>query len=213
MPKDGTVAILHALGSNLVESGQIRRMESVAREIRRSHLGAALALWLQNVPTEHALGGFHVLSASGLRLWLTETPTEATLRQAARVSGLRLPDVASWLTLRIRPKGPVELGLTHVMAGALVGHVLDPDAAREATRWARRLGLPGAGAWKTMGCLLRGLICLQSEPSISVAQAARQAGFADGPTFSHACRRMLDTTPSDARRRVGWEWLLMRFLA
>lgn len=68
-------------------------------------------------------------------------------------------------------------------------------------------GLPVPSHWLQAARLLHVCIRLQNEPA-AVFRIASRAGYPDGFTMSNQMKRLFNCRPSEARRCVGWEWLV-----
>ena len=68
-------------------------------------------------------------------------------------------------------------------------------------------GLPVPSHWLHFGRVLRAAQCLQSSGA-TLAEAASRLGYPDGFALSNQMQRLVGVRPSDARRYLGWEWLL-----
>ena len=68
-------------------------------------------------------------------------------------------------------------------------------------------GLPVPSHWLHFGRVLRAGLCLQSTGG-TLAEAASRFGYPDGFALSNQMQRLVDVRPSDARRYLGWEWLV-----
>ena len=209
--KEATVVILRTVVPE-PETQELRQVVSMARALRVQHPAVTLGIQPTALPVAHGEIVSRVLAASGLRLWLTHPPTEQTIRTAAGAAGFLGQDLETWLAFLLRPSSLSAAGAIRTLAQIMVDPDPKPTTQRELTKWIRRAGLPRLRAWRTVGRLAHGLVVLQSSPEVTISRVARQVGFADGPTFSHACRRVFGAPPSRLRRSVGWEALLHRFL-
>ena len=68
-------------------------------------------------------------------------------------------------------------------------------------------GLPVPSHWLHFGRMLRATLCLQSS-GVTLAEAASRFGYPDGFALSNQMQRLVGVRPSDARRYLGWEWLV-----
>ena len=68
-------------------------------------------------------------------------------------------------------------------------------------------GLPVPSHWLHFGRVLRAGLCLQSTGG-TLAEAASRFGYPDGFALSNQMQRLVGVRPSDARRYLGWEWLV-----
>jgi AraC-like DNA-binding protein len=68
-------------------------------------------------------------------------------------------------------------------------------------------GLPVPSHWLHFGRLVRAALCLQSS-GVTLAEAAGRFGYPDGFALSNQMQRLVGVRPSDARRYLGWEWLV-----
>jgi hypothetical protein len=60
--------------------------------------------------------------------------------------------------------------------------------------------------------LLKPLVHLQVEPTLSIEAAATESGYVDAGAFSKACLGLLGLSPRRVRTYLGWEWILDTFL-
>jgi AraC-like DNA-binding protein len=72
-------------------------------------------------------------------------------------------------------------------------------------------GLPVPSHWLQLGRLLRVAIRLQNSDA-TVSSVAFEHGYPDGFSLSNQMERLIGRRPSDARRRLGWEWLVESWL-
>jgi AraC-like DNA-binding protein len=68
-------------------------------------------------------------------------------------------------------------------------------------------GLPVPSHWLHFGRVLRAALRLQAS-NVPLAEAASRFGYPDGFALSNQMHRLLGVRPSDARRNLGWEWLV-----
>ena len=68
-------------------------------------------------------------------------------------------------------------------------------------------GLPVPSHWLHFGRVLRAALKLQSS-GMTLAEAASRFGYPDGFALSNQMDRLLGVRPSDARRYLGWDWLV-----
>ena len=72
-------------------------------------------------------------------------------------------------------------------------------------------GLPVPSHWLHFGRVLRAALRLQSS-AVTLAEAARRFGYPDGFALSNQMHRLVGVRPSDARRYLGWDWLVESWL-
>lgn len=72
-------------------------------------------------------------------------------------------------------------------------------------------GLPVPSHWLQMSRLLRAAIRLQNSDD-RLLVVASSLGYPDGFALSNQMKRLTGLRPSDARRLLGWEWLLESWL-
>ena len=72
-------------------------------------------------------------------------------------------------------------------------------------------GLPVPSHWLHFSRVLRVALRLQ-DSSEDLLSAAYEFGYADGFAFSNQMHRLTGIRPSDARRCLGWEWILEAWL-
>jgi AraC-like DNA-binding protein len=68
-------------------------------------------------------------------------------------------------------------------------------------------GLPVPSHWLHFGRVLRAALRLQSSGA-TLSEAATRFGYPDGFALSNQMQRLLGVRPSDARRHLGWDWLV-----
>ncbi len=68
-------------------------------------------------------------------------------------------------------------------------------------------GLPVPSHWLHFGRVLRASLSLQSS-GMTLAEAASRFGYPDGFALSNQMQRLVGVRPSDARRYLGWDWLV-----
>ena len=68
-------------------------------------------------------------------------------------------------------------------------------------------GLPVPSHWLHFGRVLRAALRLQSSGA-TLAEAASRFGYPDGFALSNQMQRLMDVRPTDARRYLGWDWLV-----
>jgi hypothetical protein len=188
------------------------RIVAPLRNLRRAHPKLLIGGYFGDHDVGTAEVALRLLGPAGLRVCLDEPPRRESLREAVARAGFVAQDVESWLGHRLRPRGALEVGVMKMLALVLTGEDLGAANMTEIRRWVWKLGLPRLSEWRVAGRLLSASVDLQSNPGLTCRLAARTAGFADGATFSHAYRRRFGCTAREARRKLGWEWLLVRFL-
>ena len=68
-------------------------------------------------------------------------------------------------------------------------------------------GLPVPSHWLHFGRVLRAALKLQGS-NVTLAEAASRFGYPDGFALSNQMHRLVGVRPSDARRYLGWDWLV-----
>lgn len=68
-------------------------------------------------------------------------------------------------------------------------------------------GLPVPSHWLHFGRVLRAALRLQTS-TITLAEVASRFGYPDGFALSNQMYRLVGVRPSDARRYLGWDWLV-----
>lgn len=209
---DGTVIIL-ALAPESLSPRSIQSVHRVATSVRKALAAAAIGGTLLGSREGARKGCRRVLADAGLRFWLKpHDMTLAGLQTAIADAGVARLDILTWLEAYFRPRGVVEHGLLHMLASLLMTDDLPGGMVNEAGRWTRRLGIPPPRRWTMVGKLVRGITELQGDPSTTIAEAARRVGYSESSAFTHGCQQAFGLTPSVIRARLGWEWLLARFL-
>lgn len=72
-------------------------------------------------------------------------------------------------------------------------------------------GLPVPSHWLQMSRLLRVALRLQNSDA-TVFSVAYEFGYPDGFSVSNQMHRLIGVRPTDVRERLGWEWILERWL-
>ncbi len=72
-------------------------------------------------------------------------------------------------------------------------------------------GLPVPSHWLHFGRLLRAAIRMQTSEE-NVLSVAYELGYPDGFALSNQMERLMGIRPSDARERLGWEWIMEAWL-
>lgn len=72
-------------------------------------------------------------------------------------------------------------------------------------------GLPVPSHWLHFGRLLRAAIRMQTSDE-TVLSVAYELGYPDGFSLSNQMERLMGIRPSDARDRLGWEWIMEAWL-
>ena len=67
--------------------------------------------------------------------------------------------------------------------------------------------LPVPSHWLHFGRVLRAALRLQSS-AVTLAEAASRFGYPDGFALSNQMHRLVGVRPSEARRYLGWDWLV-----
>ena len=122
-----------------------------------------------------------------------------------RTRGVRLtPEVAEILReIFGRAAGCADLG-------DLLGRI--GRSPRTARRHFQRLGLPAPGLWLNVARALRAALRLQREQQTPLLTIATELGYTDQPALSRRMVQLFGLRPSEIRRRLGWEWLVDRWL-
>jgi AraC-like DNA-binding protein len=68
-------------------------------------------------------------------------------------------------------------------------------------------GLPVPSHWLHFGRVLRAAMSLQGQ-GLSLAEAASRFEYSDGFALSNQMQRLVGVRPTDARRYLGWDWLV-----
>jgi AraC-like DNA-binding protein len=72
--------------------------------------------------------------------------------------------------------------------------------------------LPPPGRWLQAARALNAALHLQSRPDRALLPLALSLGYADHSALSHLLGRAFRCRPAEIRERLGWEWLLDRWL-
>ncbi|MDT8342420.1 MAG: AraC family transcriptional regulator [Longimicrobiales bacterium] len=75
----------------------------------------------------------------------------------------------------------------------------------------QRSGLPVPSHWLHFGRLLRAMLDLQT-PGATLMGVACRHGYPDGFSLSNQMKRLLGLRPTEFQGRLGWEWLVERWL-
>lgn len=147
-----------------------------------------------------------------------EDCSRALRRQLTRPADLP-GDVVDWLTLRGIRLTP---SLKHLLHGifALAPHspAVAPLLVRIGTSESsarfrlQKKCLPPPGRWLQAARALNAALHLQSRPDRALLPLALSLGYADHSALSHLLGRAFGVRPAEIRERLGWEWLLDRWL-
>lgn len=83
---------------------------------------------------------------------------------------------------------------------------------RTAHAWFAGHGLPSPGRWLGVAHGVHAVLRLQAEPDTSLFRVAIGCGYADHSALSRQVLRLFGERPHAVRQRLGWEWLLDRWL-
>lgn len=153
------------------------------------------------------------LAPMGIRAVVPEGFDVHTLRRALGRHGLQAGELSAWLAARLAELSP-STSTTAVaprLARLLVVGSVD-EAAREESRKALSRPLPTLYKWIMLGKVLPALVRLQGDPSMTQEAAAAATPYHDASDFGRACDTLFGMRPSEIRKRIGWEWLVERFL-
>jgi AraC-like DNA-binding protein len=155
----------------------------------------------------------------GARAVLLDGEPPAGALRAALCEPLDLgDDVLEWLALRGTPLPPA---LGHLVGCIFRCAAREPElgpllrrcgeADRTARARFRRRGLPAPNAWHQAARALAAALRLQRDPGLPLLRAAFELGYTDHSALSHQLRRAFGVRASEARARLGWEWLMDRW--
>lgn len=74
-----------------------------------------------------------------------------------------------------------------------------------------RAGLPVPSHWLHVGRVLRAVLDLQWHGDTLMRTASRH-GYPDGFSLSNQMKRLTGVRPSEVKERIGWEWVLERWI-
>jgi AraC-like DNA-binding protein len=142
----------------------------------------------------------------------------ALRRQLTRPADLP-GDVVEWLTLRgIRLTPSIRHLLHGIFALAPHSPTVAPLLVRIGTSESsarfrlQKKCLPPPGRWLQAARALNAALHLQSRPDRALLPLALSLGYADHSALSHLLGRAFGVRPAEIRERLGWEWLLDRWL-
>jgi AraC-like DNA-binding protein len=72
--------------------------------------------------------------------------------------------------------------------------------------------LPPPGDWEVFCRLLAHALLIQAAPRGGLTALAIHLGYSDSQAFSHAYQRHFGLTPSFVQERLGWQWLIWKWL-
>lgn len=149
------------------------------------------------------------LGAVGVRAFVPDGASPTVLRRTLQHAGFLPNDVSLWVRLRLRRPGVQ--AVAPVLGRLACGESIN-DAAVDTCRKTLETGVPTVHKWKMAGKVMPALHRLQTEPGTTVESAARGSPYSTPGSFGRACRNLFAASPSTIRRRLGWEWLLDRFV-
>jgi AraC-like DNA-binding protein len=142
----------------------------------------------------------------------------ALRRQLTRPADLP-GDVVEWLTLRgIRMTPSIRHLLHGIFALAPDSPTVAPLLTRIGTSESsarfrlQKKCLPPPGRWLQVARALTAALHLQARPDRALLPLALSLGYADHSALSHLLGRAFSVRPGEIRDRLGWEWLLDRWL-
>jgi AraC-like DNA-binding protein len=142
----------------------------------------------------------------------------ALRRQLTRPADLP-GDVVDWLSLRGIRFSPAVRHLLHgIFALAPHSPTVAPLLIRIGTSESsarfrlQKKCLPPPGRWLQVARALTAALHLQARPDRALLPLALSLGYADHSALSHLLGRAFGARPSEIRERLGWEWLLDRWL-
>lgn len=175
--------------------------------LQRAHPGYCVAC----IVPPQMVGAFGLIrrAAQASRVLISSNAGPGEVVRIVAASRPAWQDVHSWL----RAVGPRSFHRQLLLcADLLAGEDITGKAAMAATRDLRDASLPSPVEWLRMSKALQVMAVLWADSSKSIEAAALEGGFHDGATFSRSLYRLTGCRPGYARSRVGWEWLLCRFL-
>lgn len=128
-------------------------------------------------------------------------------------------ELEEWLTLREPAVSP---GVVHLVreifrlapryteVGELLACLGRPE--RTVRTWFQQAGLPGPGKWLAAAHAVYAALRLQSERRAPLLSVAVECGYSDHSSLSRQSLRLFGVRPGAVRQRLGWEWLLDRWL-
>jgi hypothetical protein len=153
-----------------------------------------------------ALLGAGDLSPATLRLALTdESDFESGVVGRLEFHGYHLDDVCKAAIAALTRSGSAA-AVEEILSLARV-------AKRTAERHLRASGLPTPVAWRSCSRVVRPVMALQRDPTLSIERAALDHGFADAAGLEHLAGRVIGRTTGYVRRELGWPPLLRLFLS
>lgn len=144
--------------------------------------------------------------------------TVAALRESLTAPGLLEWEIRSWLRLVVPalPESTADMAVDLFRLGFETRARIDVDEALPVTGRAARYALgagrlPPPGRWLRLGRTLPVLLACQRHPSTDLRIVAREAAM-ELRALRNQSRSLFGATPLAARNRLGWTWLLARFL-
>jgi AraC-like DNA-binding protein len=147
-----------------------------------------------------------------------EEMEKALRRQLSRPVDLA-SDVVEWLGLqgiRLSPtlkhliEGIVSLAPGYPAVAPLLTRIGTSESSARFRLQKKRL--PPPGRWLQAARALHAALHLQSRPDRPLLPLALALGYADHSALSHLLGRAFAVRPAEIRERLGWEWLLDRWL-
>nr|PZN77486.1 MAG: hypothetical protein DIU57_16500 [Pseudomonadota bacterium] len=213
----GTVLVLAV--SRLEEDWPILR--ETVRRLRQRFPALPVVVRVKERPRMGSFDRGRRTAALGIRAVLAEEdPVPEILRDALTDQSSLADDVVEWLSLRgLRiPPQVAEVvrqifcrAVQHAeLRGLLQSIKASPSTIR---KWFRTHGLPSPSCCHDAARALSAALRLQRDQGLSVLTIALELGYADHSALSHQMVRLFGLRPRVIRERLGWEWLLDRWLA
>lgn len=193
--------------------------ERILREVERLQLALArttFVLWLDLVERERVASLAAAGGRRGIRGFVVRPLLDDALLRAQLTDPRDFPiDLVRWLERRgFELRRPV-----HEMMRAAIGHAatcrsvaqLAARSGGNLVRWRRALQHAGVGSVANFHQILRLLaiaIQIQREPTTALSVISERYAFYDGAALRHRFAEVFGCPPSDARRYLGWEWMV-----
>lgn len=163
------------------------------------------AVQLARMPVRAVLGG-------------GEDYETALRRQLTRPTDLAT-DVVDWLAIRGTRLPPALRHLLHGIfsmapqTSTVAPLLLEIGTSESSARFRlQKKGLPPPGRWLQAARAVHAALHLQARPDRPLLPLALSLGYADHSALSHLLGRAFCVRPAEIRDRLGWEWLLDRWL-
>lgn len=215
-PALGDVLLIRLHGLNGAASSAGEEIPALVRELRNSHPGSPVALWIPDAPPQAVIDAVRAAGQAQVRAILGGDPVEPDLLRAQ----LTLPTGLSTFVLRwAADAGYLPQGVEHDDVRELIDAAPDVRtlerlsarrqvAARTWRSHLQNLGLPTPRAWLGLAHALHVAFFVQRNHTDSVQTLCDKLGMHNVALMSQQFRRVFGLSPSQVRDLLGAEPLL-----